>query len=105
MNGTLSIPHGIGVHAVDYEEITVGAVAVGLTASKVNNSDLVEVRFENGPVRYLKHGSDPTAAVGMPAYDLDTETLHAAEALRFKAIRTGATNGVLRVTYLEWGVA
>lgn len=82
-----------------YEEISVGAAAVGLTAAQVQASTLVRVSFADGAMRFRSDGTDPTAAVGIPALNGQERVFLRSEALTAKFIRVTGLNGLLRVTY------
>lgn len=88
-----------------YEAITVAAVAIGFTAStRSPSNDPAAVRavctLETAQIRYRYDGTDPTAAEGHLLNPGDVLVLEGAESLsRFRAIRTGASSGTLRVTY------
>lgn len=83
----------------DYEVVAVGAVAVGLTLSKVNASDGVEVYFSSGPVRILMHGTDPTSSVGLEVFDGGSREFSKTPARLLRAIRVGPTNGSMLALY------
>jgi hypothetical protein len=87
----------------DYEEVDVGGTAVGLTASKVNGCQAARIRFTDGAVSFRVDGqADPTASVGIPVYDGDTQDFSRLEAKQLKMIRIdGAANGKARVTYYK----
>ena len=82
-----------------YESLSIGAVAVSLTASLVTNANIIRVRFEDGPIRFRIDGMDPTPTEGLFAFDGDERILLNTEAAKLKMIRTGATNGTARVVY------
>ena len=89
----------------DYESITVAATAIGFTAAKLapSNSDTPEMAvctLETGQIRYRVDGTDPTSAEGHilnPGDSLIVDSLH--DLKNFKAIRTGSTSGILKVSY------
>lgn len=103
MQAVISVPLGIRFTPWTYEEVSVGAAAVGLTSALVNSSDYVELVHEQGPSRYRIDGGDPTAASGIPLFDRDQVLLNAQEADQVKFIRQGATNGTVRATYYRLG--
>ena len=100
-----SARYGAAFQPYDYEEVTVGAAAIGLTASKLATPSgaryvhSVAIRFAGGPIRIRVDGTDPTAAVGVPVYDTDWLVFDAQSASTLKMIRQGSTNGTARVTY------
>ena len=89
----------------DFETITVTDTAVGLTAAKVNSNPKPKKIFitsETAQIRYRTDGTDPSSTVGhvmVPTQSLVLEGY--SQINNFKAIRTGATSGVLQVTYLR----
>lgn len=87
--------HQRAARAVAYEELDVGADPVGFQNLP---PELFKTEFvvSEGPVRMLVTGEDP-ATVGVPGYDTDRFVLNAHEAVRFRAVRAGVTNGLLRV--------
>lgn len=85
---------------VAYEELTVGAVAVGF-ANIPSVGQLVrsEARVASGPINYRKDGVAPTATFGIPSFDGDVFQLDRYEVIRFQAVRQGSTNGIIRATH------
>lgn len=93
----------------DYENVTVGAVAAGLTAAKVypatgpaqgTGARVALVTGEGGDMRFRVDGGVPTANSGHFLAGGDTLVIPGPQALsQFRAIRSGDTDGVLRVTY------
>ena len=92
--------------AINFESIIVGAVAAGFTAAIIGVATLplqaylsVEDAGAAG-MRYRVDGTDPTAAEGHLLYDGDDLTVAGrADLERFRAIRAGAGNVTIRVTY------
>ncbi len=103
MHGSLALQAQIsGLNPYDYEELDIGAAAVGFSTAKLDGCKAMWVRFSGGEVRFRVDGqADPTAAVGNLAFDGDREPLSGAEAKQFKAIRTGSTNGKAHATYYK----
>lgn len=96
-------PNQIRLAPFDYEEITLGAVALPLDATKRKRAWLVWLRVEGGDCRFRVDGlADPTAAVGVRGYDTDQITLSPEEAQNFKAILL-SNAPVLRVVYYQGG--
>ena len=98
--------HVIGKYAgYDDEAITVVAVAIGLTASKLASDPRpkkVIITCETAQIRYRISGSDPTSSVGHLMSPLDSLVLEGFSQLNlFKAIRVGSTSASLYVTYLR----
>lgn len=91
----------VELYPADYEEVTVGAAAVQLTASKASLCDAAVVAFEDGAIRYRLDRVAPTATYGLKLASNATLKLDRAEATGFRAIRdaTATTDGILRVTY------
>ena len=88
------------VDASNYESITVADTAIGLTSDTYGSATKAEMTLETAQIRVRKDGTDPTAAEGHPVEIGDIITLNsAADIATFKAIRTGGTSGVLKVTY------
>lgn len=93
---------GGGSDAYAFESIAVAASAVGLTSGTYDDSTKAEMTLETAQIRVRKDGTNPTAGEGHLVEVGDTITLKsAADLATFKAIRTGSTSGVLKVTYLE----
>jgi len=77
----------------DYEEVSVGAAAVGLTASKVAGCQAARLHFTGGPVSFrVDAQADPTALVGVPVYDGDQQDFSRIEAQQLKMIRVTSDN-------------
>ena len=88
------------VQAIDYEAVTIGAVATGLTPSKVALAWRVVIRLDDGSeIRFRTDGPAPTASVGFPAFQLDQIELEHQEAVNFLAIRTSAPDMTAHVIY------
>ena len=97
---------------VAYESITVATTPIGFTAATINNTTGVHLaatqavcRLETAQIRYMDDGtttvSSSTGAgmlleVGDSIYLTDNDVLR-----RFRAVRTGATSGVLKCTYMR----
>lgn len=86
--------------ARDYEDVTVGAVAVPLTAALAAQAFRAVLKVDGGAtIRYRLDGVAPTASVGYIAYDGEQVELSHDDAMTFQAIRVGGTNATLRVIY------
>jgi hypothetical protein len=91
----------------DYESITVTNSAVGLDTSKLTQYPAHKLRVlitcENGDVRWRVDGnSDPTSAEGHILEKGMNLTIDGMNTLtRFKAIKSGTDDGILRVTYFR----
>ena len=83
------------------ESITVADSAIGLTSATYQDATRAEITLETAQVRFWL-SSTPTASAGHLMDVGDTIALtSAAQIAGFKAIRTGSTSGVLRVTYFH----
>lgn len=88
-----------------FESITVTDTAVGFTAATTSPGGApgavrAFVTSETAEMRYRTDGEDPTSSVGHLLSPNDRLVFEGAATLaQFRAIRTGATSGVLRVTY------
>ncbi len=91
--------------AVSFESITVSIVAIGFTAGLLAAVPIpleASVSVEAGAtgLRYRVDGVDPTAAEGHLLQDEDAVIVSGrADLTRFRAIRAGAVDATLRVTY------
>jgi hypothetical protein len=89
------VPHG-------YEDITVANTAKTLTAATYGASQKAFMTLETAQIRVRFDGTAPTTTVGHLVEVGDTIILDAGSQLsQFQAIRTGATSGVLRVSYFK----
>lgn len=93
--------------AYAYEAITVADTAIGFTTTKITDSkalyghDVKKViaTVETATIRFCCDGTTPTDTVGHLCYVGDVIHIDRADALRFKAIRTGSTSASLKATY------
>ncbi len=93
----------------DYEDITVGSEAVGLSHGKVQptrglfaglSAQAALLSLEGGDLRIRLDGGLPTADHGHILVSGDALTLTGTQSLyQFRAVRSGEVNGILRVTY------
>jgi hypothetical protein len=89
-----------------YESITVSSAAIGLTAGTitpiiagVRNATALCV-VETAQIRYRVDGTDPTSSEGIALNIGDTLVLEGSDdLLKFRAIRTGGTDAVLKCSY------
>ncbi len=89
-----------GSSAEDYESLTVDDTAGGFTYS--GSAIKAIITCEDAQVRFRTDGTSPTASEGHILNEEDTLILDSNEdILAFEAIRTGATSGVLKATFLE----
>lgn len=88
-----------------FESVTVAGTAVGLSAatytpvSGSNNVVVCTMRLETAQIRFRYDGTNPTSSEGMVMEVGDVFTLRGYSLIaQFKAIRTGSTSGVLKVS-------
>lgn len=92
-----------------YEEVTVSTAAIGLTALTLNPGGTYPDKIKGAlivvsaqPINFRIDGTDPTSAIGIPLVAGDILKIFGAQTLKqFKAIRSGASDAVLRVTYFK----
>ena len=96
-----AIKFGIGrTDADDYESVTVADTAIGFTALTYGTNTHALITAETAQMRYRADGTNPTAAEGHILNPGDVVTLTSlADITAFRAIRTGAVSGVLKVTF------
>jgi hypothetical protein len=99
----------VGLRASDYESITVSTAVKTLTAAKYVGAKHALITVDANPIRYRLDGTDPEATEGHLVFASATATgvieLNSADQIkRFKAIRQGGADAVLKVTYSEWEV-
>lgn len=91
--------------AFAYESITVSSTAIGCTAATVSPGGApgavrAMLTLESAQVRYRYDGTNPTSSEGHLLEIGETLVLEGAANIdKFKAIRTGSTDGTLKVTY------
>jgi hypothetical protein len=93
----------------DFEEVTVGVSAVGLSKAKIKPSTGPYARLsaraalmssEDADIRFRVDGGLPSSSSGHYLTGGDTLVLTGTQAIeQFRAIRNSETNAVLRVTY------
>jgi hypothetical protein len=93
----------------DYEDITVADSPVGMSNSKINphtgpyarlSARATLISLENGDIRFRIDGGQPSLSSGHYLTSGDTLVLTGTQAIQqFRAIRSGDTDGGLRVTY------
>jgi hypothetical protein len=87
----------------DYEEISVGAVATPLDATKAANCFRAVIKTDGGgSLRFRLDGGVPSGTVGTPMYDGEQLELSHDDAMAFLAFRLGATNPTMRVMYFRF---
>ena len=85
-----------------YESVTVDATVGGvlLTAATYLRATKAFMTLESAQIRFTKDGTAPTTSVGHLLQVGQTVYLENADEIRnFRAIRTGSSSGVLKVTY------
>ena len=87
----------------NYESITVTDAPIGFTASILLTSPPPKralITAETAQLRYRYDGTDPASDEGHPLNPMDVLVLEGVKNLKnFKAIRTGDTSAVLKVTF------
>ena len=93
----------------EYEEVTVVDSAAGFSADKTQpvtgpyarlSARATLISLENGDIRFRVDGGLPSLSSGHYLTSGDTLVLTGTQAIQqFRAIRSGDTDGVLRVTY------
>lgn len=93
----------------DYEEISVGSSVAQLSSAKITPTSGPYARMsaraallslENGDIRFRIDGGDPSASSGHYLTSGDGLVISGTQALQqLRAIRSGDTDGLLRVTY------
>jgi len=88
--------------AYDKETIAVGSTAVGFTSSKITNCKVAFCTLDpnGGAIRFWIDGSTPTSTQGHYASPGDSIIIVGTNNIRnFKAIKAGADDGELQVTF------
>lgn len=86
--------------AFAYEEVTVAAASIGLTAGTYLDATRADLQLETAQVRYRIDGGAPSAAVGfLLEVGQALQLTGAADIAAFRAFRTGGTSGRLNATY------
>jgi hypothetical protein len=89
-----------GSNAANYESVTVANTAIGLTAGTYGANIYALITCETAQIRFRIDGTNPTASEGHILNPGDILKLDSnADIAAFKAIRTGATSGVIKVSY------
>ena len=91
----------VPVFAIQYESITVANTAIGLTGPLDWTKTEAYCTLETAQVRFRIDGvTAPTSSEGHILNIGEQLTIRSAEAVKnFRAIRTGATSGVLKCSY------
>lgn len=92
---------------IAFEQITVAAASIGMTLATINvgnghpQANSATCRLETAEIRWRMDGAAPTTTVGTLMYVGDVIVVSGNDTMnRFRAIRTGATSGVLSCTYV-----
>jgi len=92
----------IGLIPFAYESITVADTAIGGTAGTYAHATRAEMTLETEQIRVRVDGTAPASDEGHLVEVGDAIILDsAAQIANFKAIRTGASSGTLKVTYFH----
>ena len=88
-----------------YESITVADAAISLTSAtydQVGYNIQAFITLETAQVRWRIDGTDPTSSEGHLLEIGQNLSLNDSQAVKnFRAIRTGSSSGVIKVTYLK----
>ncbi len=86
---------------IQYESITVTDTAIGFTTAKIaNNNSRAVCTAETAQMRFRIDGINPTSTEGhLFEVGQVLEIFNNVDIVKFRAIRTGATSGVLKCTY------
>lgn len=85
---------------IAYESITVAATAIGFTAATYDNAFKASITLETAQIRFRVDGTAPTSAEGHILDVAQSLEIEGKENIaNFRAIRTGGTSGVLKVSY------
>jgi hypothetical protein len=90
---------GLPASPTAYEELSITASVTFPTAALVALCTFAIIKFEKGPARFRDDGTNPTAAVGVPIFNLDQYTFSVASLRKIGFIRSGGTNMVARIRY------
>lgn len=91
-----------GLDFFAHESITVDNTSGGksLTAATYGQARIAFISVEDAQIRFTVDGTAPTTTVGHIANSTDKfYLLSGNEITRFRAIRTGSTSGVVKVSY------
>jgi hypothetical protein len=88
----------------NYESITVANTAIGFTSASITGTAWTAssafCSLETAQIRWRADGTNPTSSEGHLMNVGDTVTVSGYNSIsNFKAIRTGATSGVLKCSY------
>lgn len=77
---------------VAYEVLTIDGSVQVPTPANVARCTFAIIKFQTGPARYRDDGTDPTAAIGTPVFNLDEKQFSVASMRKLRFIRSGVTN-------------
>lgn len=77
---------------VAYEILTVDGSVQTPSSPNVERCVFAIIKFQTGPARYRDDGTDPTAAIGTPIFNLDEKQFSLASMRKLRFIRSGVTN-------------
>jgi len=83
---------------MDFDTIAVSSTVISLNADK-RMARKAFLSLETAQIRFRHDGGDPTATVGHLMNVGDILNLEGLSLQKFRAIRTGSTNGLLTVTF------
>lgn len=87
-----------------FEQLTIDATVGGkaLTGAVYATARFAEITVETAPIRFTVDGTPPTATLGHLVSPNDVVRLESNEDIvAFRAIRQGATSGVINCSYQE----
>lgn len=93
--------------AFAFETITVSTTAIGFTSTVISPAGAIGGKsafctVESQPIRWREDGTVPTASVGHPKVaGTEVSLIGLNNMLKFKAIRSGATDATLSCTYFR----
>jgi hypothetical protein len=93
------------MRAYAFESITVSTVAIGGTSATYapepsTAPTMAIVSVESNPIRFRIDGTNPTSSVGHAAVDTNyIQLCGTKDVTSFRAIRSGASDATIRVTY------
>jgi hypothetical protein len=88
----------------NFEQLTVTATVGGIALSSAvyGTSRYAEISIESADIRFTTNGTPPTASVGHLCGPTDIIRLDSNEDIAtFRAIRAGAADAIIQVTYQE----
>ena len=85
---------------IAYETITVADTAIGFTTATYDNANTAFMTLETAQIRFRVDGTNPISTEGHILDIGQTLEIEGKDNLtNFKAIRTGAVSGVLKISY------